>query len=615
MLRSLFAGIITSIRLAFSNCDGSPRARQEVAHDARLAWVFELSLFLLLAVASTWPLGSRIGSAIPKGTERVATVPLFNQWTIWWNADRAGRMFDGYWNAPIFAPSDHSFALSEAQPTTVLVAPVVWISGSRTLGYNAYLLCMLTLNGWSGCLLLRSLTGSRLVGIWAGAALLLLPFVHWQLGVLQLTALSGVLLTLHFLFRFVNDLRLKDAALAGVSIGFCYLSCNYYGYQLCLVLLLSSMVFLLPRISSRKLVIGAAIAAFVAGVIVAPVVGVQLSVSGGQSWDRKLNTVCQLSASVNDYLRSNWRGPLAGSTFTNQRFPLSPGASCLVLAAVGSVTGLRVRETRKLSIFVLMFLLMALFLSRGPTLAVGGQVPFLHLAEWLPGLNAMRSPYRFAVLVQVSCIVLAGMSFARSNCTANSVATTDIEDIVENVHMAPQMSPPTKWRHVTHWGRSVLLCGILIESWPANPDMYSMPEYDQQRPWIEWLQAETPPDDIVANLPFPSGRSASDYQDTTIAMLWSTYHNRRLANGYSGFFPKEFVQLKSDVQNFPDDKSVRELRKSRVRWCVVNTDELKSANVDKLTDQSQLSLRFETDDRKTRIYEVKPVEEFNWKFE
>ena len=150
MLRSLFAGIITSIRLAFSNCDGSPCARQEVAHDARLVWVFELSFFLLLAVASTWPLGSRIGSAIPKGTERVATVPLFNQWTIWWNADRAGRMFDGYWNAPIFVPSDHSFALSEAQPTTVLVAPVVWISGSRTLGYNAYLLCMLTLNGWSG---------------------------------------------------------------------------------------------------------------------------------------------------------------------------------------------------------------------------------------------------------------------------------------------------------------------------------------------------------------------------------------------------------------------------------------------------------------------------------
>ncbi len=570
---------------------------------------------MLLAVASTWPLGSRIGSAIPRGRERVATVPLFNLWTVWWNSDRAGRMFDGYWNAPIFAPSDHSFALSEAQPTTVLVAPVVWLSGSRTLAYNVYLLCMLTLNGWSGSLLLRSLTGSRLVGIWGGVALLLLPFVHWQLGVLQLTSISGVLLTLHFLFRFISGLRLKDAALTGVSIGFCYLSCNYYGYQLCLVLLLSSTVLLLSRTGFRKLVIGAAVASLIAGLIVGPVVSKQLSISGGQSWDRKLDTVRKLSASEYDYVRSLWRGPLVGSTFGKPRFPLSPGAACLILAAVGSVTGLRIRETRRLSIFVLLFVLTALFLSEGPTWTVGGQIPFIHLADWLPGLSAMRSPHRFAVLVQVGCVVLAAMSFAQPGCTANSAVKTDNEDVTKNVHLALPTSPPTKWQRVTHWGRVALLCGVLIESWPTKPGMYSMPEYDQQRPWIEWLQTKTQPDDVVANLPFPSGRSVADYQDTTVTMFWSTYHKRRLAGGYSGFFPKEFVQLKRDVQSFPDDKSVLELRKSGVRWCVVNVDELKSANVEKLTDQSLLSLRYETDDGKTRVYEVLPVEEFDWKFD
>lgn len=165
------------------------------------------------------------------------------------------------------------------------------------------------------------------------------------------------------------------------------------------------------------------------------------------------------------------------------------------------------------------------------------------------------------------------------------------------------------------WGRVALLCGVLIESWPTKPGMYSMPDYGQQQPWIEWLQTETQPADVVANLPFPSGRSVVDYQDTTVAMLWSTYHKRRLVNGYSGFFPKEFVQLKRDVQNFPDDKSVNELRMSGVRWCVVKVDELKSGNVEKLADQSLLSLRFETGDGKTRVYEVQPVEEFDWKFD
>ena len=160
-----------------------------------------------------------------------------------------------------------------------------------------------------------------------------------------------------------------------------------------------------------------------------------------------------------------------------------------------------------------------------------------------------------------------------------------------------------------------MFCGVLIESWPEQPGLYSMPEYDQQRPWIEWLRTETQPDDIVANLPFPGGRSVSDYQDTTVSMLWSTYHKRRLANGYSGFFPKEFVRLKSDVQNFPDDKSVVELRMAGVRWCVVDVDKLKSANVDMLRDQTLLSLQFETGDGKTRIYKIEPPAEFDWKFD
>jgi hypothetical protein len=203
--------------------------------------------------------------------------------------------------------------------------------------------------------------------------------------------------------------------------------------------------------------------------------------------------------------------------------------------------------------------------------------------------------------------VLAGMSFARTNCAA----TADHEAAAEKL----PMSPPTKWQRAIQLGRGALLCGVLIESWPTKPNMYSMPEYDQQRPWIEWLQAETQPDDVVANFPFPTGRSVADYQDTTVAMLWSTYHKRRLANGYSGFFPKQFLQLKADVQNFPDDQSVRELWKSGVRWCVVDIDELNSENIENLTGQPLLSLRFETDDGKTQVYEVKPVEEFDWKFD
>jgi hypothetical protein len=567
---------------------------------SRLFWLIEPLLFLLLAVAATWPLASQMDSAIPTGQERVATVPLFNLWTIWWNADRAEVGFANYWNAPIFAPSENAFAFSETQPTTVVVAPVVWTSESRALACNLYLLTMLVANGWTGSLLVRGLTSNRIVGICSGTAFLLLPFVHWQLGVLQLSQLSGTLLTLHFLIRFLTDYRMKDALLAGGATGFCYLCCNYYGYQLCLTLLFALPVLLAQRCNLRRLATGGFVTVVVASAIILPIALTQLSTSNRNSWDRRPETVSRLSAVQDDYFRTLWRGPLSSSSSRKARFPLSPGLACSTLAVIGVVVGFRRQDTRRVTLFLLLFLVVAAQLSIGPGWVFLGQRPFEHLADWLPGLSAMRSPYRFAVLVQVSCVVLASLSFVR----VNSGETTVGEVAADKVPAAGA----TKWQQLLKWGRVALLCGVLIESWPEQPGLYAMPEYEQQRPWIEWLRTETQPDDIVTNLPFPRSRSVTDYEDTAVSMLWSTYHKRRLANGYSGFFPKEFVRLKADVQNFPDDKSVIEFQKAGVRWCVVDLGKLERANVDMLSDQSLLSLQFETDDGMTRIYEVKPRE-------
>src|SRR5690606_18272581 len=87
----------------------------------------------------------------------VVTVPLFNAWTIWWNCDRLAHGFRGYWDAPIFFPEQQTFAFSEPQPATLMVAPVLWGSGSPILAYNAYLWLSLLLNGLVTLWLLKSL--------------------------------------------------------------------------------------------------------------------------------------------------------------------------------------------------------------------------------------------------------------------------------------------------------------------------------------------------------------------------------------------------------------------------------------------------------------------------
>ena len=78
--------------------------------------------------------------SLPQGTEAAATVPLFTTWTVWWNADRALHFWQGYWDAPIFHPTPDTFAFSEPLATTLVVAPLLWLSGNRILAHNAFLL-------------------------------------------------------------------------------------------------------------------------------------------------------------------------------------------------------------------------------------------------------------------------------------------------------------------------------------------------------------------------------------------------------------------------------------------------------------------------------------------
>jgi len=115
----------------------------------------EAVFFLILALASTWPLARHVHDHLPLGTEEAATVPLFNLWTVWWNADRAAAGYQGYWRAPIFHPADDAFSYSEPMVLSLVAAPLIWLTENRILAYNFLLLLALWLNGWTACRLLR----------------------------------------------------------------------------------------------------------------------------------------------------------------------------------------------------------------------------------------------------------------------------------------------------------------------------------------------------------------------------------------------------------------------------------------------------------------------------
>ncbi|MCA9224028.1 MAG: hypothetical protein KDA47_00380, partial [Planctomycetales bacterium] len=80
------------------------------------AWIAAAGICFLLSIVATWPLALHARSHLPLGQEGVATVPLLNAWTMWWNGQAAEQGFSNYWDAPIFYPERDALAFSEPLP-------------------------------------------------------------------------------------------------------------------------------------------------------------------------------------------------------------------------------------------------------------------------------------------------------------------------------------------------------------------------------------------------------------------------------------------------------------------------------------------------------------------
>ena len=160
-------------------------------------------LCLLAAIVATWPLLPAIARALPLGTEHEATVPLFNLWTLWWDADRVPHGFSGLWNAPIFHPLEGAFAFSEPMLLQgVTLSPLWWMGAPPAAIYNLAILCTLVCNGLATRSLARALGASRDAALLAALAGVTLPYTAKVLGVLPVLPLFGTIWALASLVRF-----------------------------------------------------------------------------------------------------------------------------------------------------------------------------------------------------------------------------------------------------------------------------------------------------------------------------------------------------------------------------------------------------------------------------
>ncbi len=553
--------------------------------------ILRCAFFLIIALASTWPLAKNVHDHLPLGMEDAATVPLFNVWTIWWNADRLASGYKGYWNAPIFHPTEKAFAFSEPMPLSALAAPIIWVTGNRILAYNTLLLLSIVLNGWVAYSLLKVLHFHRIIALIGGAMIELLPLIHSWLGVLQLVPVFGILWMFMALYQFGQHPTLWRGALLGLSYGLVYLMCSYYGLFLALPLVIAGGWLVKDRLGQPKMWAGLMIGILIAALLCLPITAAQHHSTSTNQLAHTKQYLGQLSADFPDYLFSPWLQLIDVKAFAGMEryalFKLNPGWVKMGLAIIGIAWGLITRKRRCWTLFCLTILGASFVLSLGPLLEFSGWNPYMLIVNTIPGFAQARNVFRFAIFMQMTLALLAILGLQGGM------------EAIRRLKFSPMAYRMTY----------VVLIAIGItavaEIFPAGQPLYKTPSYALNHAWVKWLGTQTPADSNIICIPFPSKPDVVSYEHETEWMYWQTFHQRKMVNGYSGFFPTPFLNLKIRMV----DSSMREIIDHLIRlgvdYCVVKHNSAYGESIREHAEYNQdIKIVFRDDRAQIDIYRL-----------
>ncbi|MEJ7591342.1 MAG: hypothetical protein WKF77_07320 [Planctomycetaceae bacterium] len=546
-----------------------------------LRFVVLTALFCVVSIWSVWPMPRQIASQIPTSQSGIATVPLFNAWTIAWNAHCAARGMKGYWDAPIFHPLKEMLALSEPQPATLVVAPAIWWLRSPALAYNVYLLLSLTLNGLFTVLLMRTLRAGWIASIVAGVAMIQHPVMHLQIDVVQLMPVWGILWTLAALVRLREAairwpseitttppenaawpslrtwrsimLRGGETALAFAAV---FAVSAHHGLFLSLLLAATGLL-LVPWRHFFRWLPGAVLASLIAVGLLLPLLLPIARVMREHSFERSESLVAQLSIKPIDYLVEPDTALIKCHLVAREgRWHMSTGWMRMVLA-FGAMCVSFLPQYRSRSVetwFLLAVAIMAFLLSLGVNLQVGGWNIWMTLSQYVPGFSQVRSAFRFAYFVQIVVIVLSATGL----------------DWLWNIffrHGRPG-------RLLSHW-----ICGVvfvtlglltMFEIPPPAVQLVGVPGL-RDAEWKSFVRSNLKDSYGVLLMPYVNGATVRDFDVTARWMLSHVLDDIPMLNGYSGFFPESHFRLQKAIDADPySDETLRLLYEAKIQFVIVH---------------------------------------------
>ncbi len=550
-----------------------------------------LAFMCIMSLVMTWPLAS-----VASYMMRDYGDPLLNSWILWWDAKVVGSPGLGLslFDAPIFHPQKLTLAYSEHMiVSAITLLPLFKLGLEPLLIHNIMFLLTFAVSGWGGFILAHRLSGSAAAALVAGLGFGFSSFRFDQMGHLQILTAHFMPFVLYFLHRWNDKPTWGRAFFFWLFWLSQTLSCGYHALFISMAVglfwLYYGCVERWWRTPKRFLQLAAVCAAL--ALVVLPYFLPYIEVRKEMGFKRDLGESMYYSAEPRSYAAAAPENLLYGKLTSGWGVPEKRsmlGVTLSALAIVGLAAGLKRKKTRAVSpaavegpqvlrkdlVFYLILAVMAFWASLGPKWGL-----YYGLYALVPGFDNLRVPARLAILVTLAWSILAA-------CGAQ--------------WLLARLKQKT-------WVRAVpyILCGLVIlESWHAPLPLINL--WRQTPPVYQHL-AKMPGNVVLYEI--PSFDLKEDLARDARYLYWSTKHGRTLINGYSGYFPKYYIELAKIARSLDMDRLLPRLRELGATHLLWHRKEYPGndhrAIFKMLNERKDLKLVFET--RWDYLYQILPA--------
>jgi len=528
-------------------------------------------LFLIISSIITYPLILNMGDAFNSGD------PAFVTWTMSWEIHTIKndpsiifnplRLFD----ANIFYPNKNTLAFSEHLISiSLMVSPIILLSNNPILAYNIVFILSFILSGFGMYLLAYHLIKDRISAIIAGTifAFSIYRFAHF--GHLHILSAQWMPFALLYLDKFLKDRTYKNWSIFIIFFVLQVLTSWYLAfYTIILVALYTFYKFIICKdmiclVQNCKFQMKILLFVIVVTIMVLPFVIPYIKANIDYNFKRPIQENEYYSADIIDYFTATPSNFLYGElakTRGNIKFAehsLFVGFTIIILSLYGLIPLIKspLKEYRQYynQIFFIFLIIIAFILSLGPYLHILGHkidivLPYYYLYS-VPGISSMRVPSRFIVLAVFGLSILGGYG--------SSKIIKQFENIYKNKKFIPAI---------------LIVFLILIESVWTIPIYYPKFPTGENIPEVyKWLNTKEG-DFAIVELPMRP-------IDDTVYMYYSIYHWKKLVNGYSGFFPENYVLITDYLKKFPSNESINILKDiGGVRYIIIHTDKIDNSSI------------------------------------